>query len=552
MNTLNWHSGFAIGLILLACVSYARFKGPSWVRSYTTAARYCAGLIVYLLSQALMLYVLSAAALSIESVTRLFTESGLTLSELKFLTPIFFAVLLAWVLLLIPQCRQFARWLRHACRRIARSPVEASHLSSVIADADFAPSSELEMTVHSVLVRRGWESNQNWLPVAQPVQELWFKTSLLYQLLRDWESKRKYARFVEDARPEFDLLRKRYDQLSMKIVRTFRTIEGFGTVLAALSQNPGEQTGSSEEGDPAPSPGTEPATTLRTSITDILADVRIDIEFLYEYVCLLIARGVLTNEKTENGRFWRLRDFGFLLEKPSGTPAWIFPAAFGVVFCVMFLTYAVLGTGQTGESALSKAPMIVMIGTMQVVALIVAIVPKQYTGFANIDIDGRTPIKFVLVAGVAAFVLASPVSLLFRSFITLSLGAAFEGMLSSMPWMVMPAATAMATAYLIQDNRWHSIRSEFGRRILDAAFTGISLGLAAAVVRGLFMLMESVFVPDTNRIFVAMFLGVIIGLLVPHSVRDPTYLDNDELKKLARSRATQNTQRRIDGAIAAT
>jgi hypothetical protein len=512
-------------------------------------------LIVYLLSQALILYVFSAAALGIESLTRLFTESGFTLSELKFLTPIFFAVLLAWVLPLIPQCRRFGRWQRHACRRIAGSPLEAHHLASVIADADFAASSELETTVHSVLVRRGWEPNQHWLPVAHPVQELWFKTSLLYQLLREWESRRKYARFVEDARAEFDLLRKRYDQLSMKIVRTFRTIEGFGTVLAALPQHPGEQTASSEKGAPAPSPETEPATTLRTSITDMLSDVRIDIEFLYEYICLLIARGVLTNEKTENGRFWRLRDFGFLLEKPSGTPTWIFPAAFGVVFCVMFLTFAVLGTGEAGESALSRAPMIVMIGTMQVVALIVAVVPKQYTGFANIDIDGRTPFKFILVAGVAAFVLALPVSLLFRSFITLSLRAAFDGMLSAMPWMVMPAVTAMATAYLIQDNRWHSIRSELWRRVLDAAFMGISLALAAELVRGLFMLTGSSFVPEANRIFVAMILGVIIGLLVPHSVRDRTYLDNDELKELARSRTSENTQRnqrRVDRAIAAT
>jgi hypothetical protein len=284
----------------------------------------------------------------------------------------------------------------------------------------------------------------------------------------------------------------------------------------------------------------------------MLADIRVDIEFLYEYICLLIARGVLTNEKTENGRCWQLRNFGFLLEKPSGTLTWIFPAAFGVVFCVMFLTYAVLGTGETGESALSRAPMIVMIGTMQVVALIVAIVPKQYTGFANIDIDGRTPIKFIVVAGVAAFVLALPVSLLFRSFITLSLGAAFDGMLSAMPWMVMPAATAMATAYLIQDNRWHSIRSQLWRRMLDAVFMGISLGLAGEVVRGLFMLMESAYVPDANRIFVAMILGVIIGLLVPHSIRDRSYLDNEELKELARSRTSQNTERHVDRAIAAT
>ena len=552
MYTLNWHSGFALGLVLLACVSYVRFKGPSWIRSYTTAARYCTGLIVYLLSQTLILYVFSAAALSIESLTRLLTESGLSLSELKFLTPIFFAALLAWVLPLIPQCRRFADWQLGACRRIAGSPLETRHLSSAIADAEFAASSELEATVHSVLVRRGWEPNQHWLPVAHPVQELWFKTSLLYQLLREWESKGKFARFVEDARPEFDLLRKRYDQLSMKVVRTFRTIEGFGTVLAALSKHSGEQTGSSEDADPTPSPETDPTTTLRTSITDMLADVRIDIEFLYQYICLLIARGVLTKELTENGRFWRLRNFGFLLEKPSGTPTWIFPAAFGAVFCVMFLTYAVLGTGETGASALSRAPMIVMIGTMQVVALIVAIVPKQYTGFANIDINGRTPFKFILVAGVAAFVLALPVSLLFRSFIALSLKAAFGGMLSAMPWMVMPAATAMATAYLIQDNRWHSIRSQLWRRILDAIFMGIALGLAAELVRVLFILMEAAFVPDANRIFVAMILGVIIGLLVPHSVRDRSYLDNDELKELARSRSSQNTQRHVDGAIAAT
>jgi len=548
MEIFNWHTGFTIGLLILASVSFGRYRGPSWVRSYTSAARFYSGMVIYLLSQVFILYVFSAAALSIEALSAFFTTRGVEQSELRFLTPIVFAGLLAWVLPLIPQGRRLVLWQRNACRRIAGSPAEAYALSRQLAEAEFVAGEELETTVRSVLVRRGWDPDQTWLPVGQPVQELWFKTSLLFELLREWESEPRYAQFIDDTETEFDIIRKRYDQLSMKVVRTFQTIERFGTVLGELSRYSDNEATLTGDKQAAAARLVESKSELRAGIADILSDVRLDIEFLYENICLLIARAVLTNQKTAGGRFWRLRNAGFLLEKAVGTPAWIFPATFGLVIGVFFLSFAVFGTGTSGNYV-RTASIIVMIGTMQVVALVVAILPKQYLGFANIDINGRTPFDFILGTGIATFILALPISLLFRSFIYLNLGEAFDNMVAKLPWLVMPCATAMTIAYLIQDNRWHSIRSELTRRVLDALSMTLALSLAFVIVKVLFSLM-GVSYPSLDRIVIAMVLGFVIGFLVPHYIRDRTYLDDDELKELARK--SRHASADGDGAIAAT
>ena len=549
MEIFTWHSGFAIGLIVLASVSFGRYKGPSWVRSYTTAARYYSGLVVYLISQVFLLYVLSAAALSIEALTTLITERWLALSELRFLTPIVFAALLAWVVPLVPQGRRLIRWQRDACRRIAGSPAEAYALSRQLAEAEFVPGAELESTVRSVLIRRGWDPDQSWLPVGRPVQDLWFRTSLLYELVREWDSNPRYAQFLDDAGPQFDIIRKRYDQLSMKIVRTFQSIERFGTVLAELSRYSDEEATLTGDKKAAAERLVESKSELRAGISDMLSDVRLDIEFLYDNVCLLIARAVLVNEKTARGRFWQLRNAGFLLEKPIGTPAWIFPAAFGVVICAMFLGFAVLGTGFSDRDYVRTVSIIVMIGTMQVVALLVAILPKQYMGFANIDIHGRTPFDFILSAGVATFVLALPISFLFRSFIYLSLSKALEDMIAKMPWLIMPCVTAMTIAYLIQDNRWHSVRSERMRRVLDALFLAVTLSFGFLIIKAVFTLAGGPFVPPYQAIYISVLMGLVIGFLVPHFIRDRAYLDDEELKEIARKSRRAPTN---ESAVAAT
>ena len=549
MAIVNWHTGFLIGLIVLASVSFGRYKGPSWVRSYTSAARFYSGLVVYLISQVFVLYVLAAVVLSIESLTAFFTDRWLNLSELRFLTPIVFAALLAWGLPLIPQGRRLVVWHRDACRRIAGSPAEAYALSRQLASSEFVASEELESTVRSVLVRRGWDPDQSWLPVGRPVQELWFKTSLLYELIREWDSEPRYARFLDDAGTEFDIIRKRYDQVSMKVVRTFQTIERFGTVLAELSRYSDEEATLTGDKQAAAARLVESKSELRAGISDMLSDVRLDIEFLYENICLLVARAVLINEKTAGGRFWRLRNFGFLLERSAGTTAWIFPAVFGLVICVLFLAFTVFGTGTSG-SLMRTSSIVVMIGAMQVVALLVAILPKQYLGFANVDIHGRTPFDFILGTGIATFILALPVSLLFRSFIYLNLSKAFEDMIAKLPWLVMPCVTSMALAYLIQDNRWHSISSELIRRALDAVFLAFAMSLAYFVVKALFVLTGAQFVPTNDRVLIPAILGLAIGFLVPHFIRDRTYLDDEELKEMARKSRRASADQ--GGAIAAT
>ena len=84
---------------------------------------------------------------------------------------------------------------------------------------------------------------------------------------------------------------------------------------------------------------------------------------------------------------------------------------------------------------------------------------------------------------------------------------------------------------------------------MDAVFMGCTLAGGIVIVIWLFGWIQGTYEVEYNRIPVGVAMGLIIGYLVPHAVRDPTYLDDHQLKQLKeKSRRGQPPH----GAVAAT
>ena len=113
-------------------------------------------------------------------------------------------------------------------------------------------------------------------------RRLWLKAAVVFHQIRGWADDPGYRRFVGGAATEFDVLRQRFDQLSMKVVRVSETVDR----LALMSPCP---TAASSSDD---------ASTAREIITRLYTDVREDVSFFWRNTCLFVAHGVLAVSAT--------------------------------------------------------------------------------------------------------------------------------------------------------------------------------------------------------------------------------------------------------------
>jgi hypothetical protein len=522
--THHWSLHFLLGAFVVWIVASRRFNTPSWCRSYTTAARYRCMSALYALSQVFICYVLSATLYA--------ASSGGEQSSDILLPAVLPAVLITiW---LVPMIPKFEAWLRLSLQRLAGIGDEAAWLRRMLLGADFSASKDVEAQVKSLLVRRGFDPDQNWFPPAEPTQALWLKAATVFHGLRTWESERGLGGFIVESRNEFDALRQRFDQLSLKVSRTFGNIERFGSMMYRLSQSAGDVV----HRDNSPLPGNSDASdirvTLRKSIENTLDGLREDIASFLNDTCLLIARAVLSCESTESQRMSRLQDLGFRVQAREMRPVNVLLYAFAAVAACMVTAFAVLGTGTSGGTRLgATAIRIVMIATIQVTALLVAIIPKTLWGFANPGISERTPITFVVGAGAVAAFLSVPVGLAFRLLMFRGWHAAWTDFASTYPWVMMAFTTAAVTACLIQDHRWASTRSRARAQQKDAAVMGIAMSVSIYLVQlWLWRVHGPNFLGDMEGVIgmgvFAFLMGASIGYVVPASFRESRRLPSGE------------------------
>jgi hypothetical protein len=521
-----WWPQLFLGFIVLAVAKGIRFGTPSWVRSYTTAGNYYVGLLVY------VLFIGLAYLLLAEIIRR--TALGAIKKDLmpSWLDPwISLApLLIAFALLLLSRFRPLSSleaWFRKKLYDLIRYPGHAYRLTEVLFRSKYERSGQIETEVRSLLLGRGYDPNQNWLPVADPMRDLWFKAAILFHQIRNWESNKRYRRFLSNARVEFDVLRQRFDQLSFKVPRVFEMLERLGILLSTAVPVAASDSHPSSAGSAVGSEYQETTEAVKTTISDLLSDLQEDVAFFLRNVCLFIARGVLSNSLTSSKCFQRLKDLGFTVETPCPSTVHVLLTAFIVFLISLYIPIAVSDPGIKGDFPFLF--LIVMIATIQVIALATAILPKRRYGFANEDINGRPPWAFIIMAGLVALVFAALVSLGFRCLAFLDWSKALRDFSCNSPWVLMAFLTAGVSAFLIQDSRWASTSSLWKKRMKDALVMALSNSAMMVIV----LLIFRTIIPDPcggmlNHLkhiswilpLVAGFsIGFVIGLLVPSAFR---------------------------------
>lgn len=529
-----WYVGFVLGSIIVATMASMRFNRPSWQRSYTTSFRYHLALALFLILQITVYYVL--CSITRHAVLNFGNFEAEDRSVVMLGSPILIALVVG---LLLPLVRPYERWPRAKLLSVAGIPGEGEQLAILLEGAPFAASEAVLAEAKSSMVRRGLDPDHRWLAPAEPVKQLLVKAAVVFLQLRSWESNPRYKHFFAEARISFDNLRQRFDQLSLKVSRTFSDIERIGEVSYLLSTSHAEPASeqaltSSSADRQIPLEGSTASGgegIIKKIVEDLLSDLHEDVATLFKDFCRFIARAVLTCEFTERMRTQRLRELGFQLETRgvAGSFNALFYAG-AVILFGLWLFFAAFATGADHPSEVPIPLLVVMITAIQVGALTVAIVPKVFWKFANSGLSGRTPVGFVVGAGLAAVVVSSCLNLVVGFLVLKGWDGAWLRLQHTYPWVLSAFSTAATTAYLVQDQRWAGVGSIKRQRMLDALVMGVVMCLASLAVR--FWFFE--FSPDQRdhtqdfdvsiRLMVSLIfsflLGGLIGYIVPGAFRE--------------------------------
>lgn len=503
-----------LGFFILALLKWKRFGTPSWVRSYTTAGKYYLGQAAYLVFAGFLYLLLVAVAWRL--TTRENPELGLI------------PLLILFILLLLLQFRPLSSlegWFRKRLYDLIGYPIEAYRLTEVMFRSKHSAPKPIEMEVKSLLQSRGYDPDKTWLPMEDPMRELWLKAAILFRLVRGWEGNKRYRGFLSNARVEFDGLRLRFDQLSFKVPRIFETVERFGILLSA-TQGAAPSASSPDSADPSGRTEVQESIekTVKATIDGLISDLREEVDFFLRNVCLFIARGVLSNTLTYKSCKRSLEELGFEVQESRPTPMSVLLKA-AVIFMIGLAIPVAMSNLDTEEHFPFRTG---MIATLQVIALATAIFPKRRYGFANEDIYGHPPWAFILGAGGFAVVLAGLVGLGFRALAFKNWNAALNDFFCNLPWLLMVFSTTAVSAFLIQDSRWASTASLRAKRMRDAAVMASIMIITTAIVLVIFQLVQTHTSCDMASLLEHKYMivattgiiGFLIGYLVPSAFRD--------------------------------
>jgi len=489
-------------MFVLALVAVVGFDRPTWSRTFTTVVRFRLALAAYVLMQVLVMLLLYLA------MRWLFTTTGSmggVEGWIRPSSPVWLSVTATLLLFAIPAV---ADPLRRLLQRAAGVPRQAHQLAALLGETRLEMSDAQRQEARDLLEHRGIEQEQHWLHREQATQELMLRATRLHLLLRKWPTEPRMKRYVGVAKNDLDLLRQRFDELSLRISRSFGTMENLGEITQLLCG----------PGSPVQQ---QTAHLIRKIIHDMLREMGADISEFCSHACLLIARGVICTEPTAKRRQRALAELGFrvaAVPDPSMSYGVLATAAATLYFGIA-LFFALVGTT---PRAIGVAALVFIITLTQIGALMVAIVPKMRWGFANAGLGGRTPVSFVIGAGAAAVVLAVAINLLAGALLIGGWQGGLSRLNNAAPYLISPFATAATTAWLVQDHRWRAVASHRARRWLDAATMALVWLVVSAVATELAMLWigPDVAIGAFLQAMVGGFLiGGAVGAVVPAAFR---------------------------------
>lgn len=489
------------GSLAAGVVAWTAFHRPSWVRSTTTRWRCALGACLHALLYIAWFWLAGWVFARLVGV------------PLRSAGPAWVGLLVVLTTLgITPVARRPREWLRH---RVARAPFEAQRLARRLGEAEYRLDPARAEQARVMLLRRGVDVSNDWLPITQPAHQLMLRATVIFLQILAWEEQGRYSALLDEARNEFDELRQRFDRLTLRAARSLCGIERVGEIRLHHNESAGG-------GDDAHAQQIDRP--LRALVNDLNADLCDDANAFYREACMLCARAVLSAHRSSRRRIEALGHMGFTIaEEPMQSG---YMALFnGLVVLMLGMTIYLVFAPSLKSDVLEQEQLFVVIVATQLAALAFAIVPKLHFGFANAGLTRRTPRDFVLGAGLAA---AS-----FHLLLNASAGylvGDWEGLttrLHEVRFIVLsPFTTAACMAWLVQDHRWRHVDGALRRRLLDGlvlggTWFGISLTLQAIRLALGGSGQSSAFGEVAMRLFYAFCFGGAIGLTVPHLVRPP-------------------------------
>lgn len=503
MNNHIWMPDVLCAGVVIVLFSYIGFSVPSWSRTYTTALRYYLALAVqaaFYLFVFLLMYAIFQRGLTHYMGGR---PAATELAPLSVVWPAFLAALCLCKLPLLSSRPRI--WLR----RMACIPAKAHAVTRRLQEAELMFAPEIGKDARVVLLNRGIDVDDKWLPPAEPAHKLLLKATSLFIQVRRWENDRHFKRFLGEAGNDFDLLRHRFDQISFRVARMLASIERLGEIRSLMPGKSGESANESDRVDAL----------LRTIIGNMVTDACEEIGIFYHDICLIVARAALTNRSTSQGRYALLRSLGFVLPRrdpPAGYRVLAYGAALLAIGIWIFLLVLPAAVAQIGPRALEAVITLIVIGSLSI-----AIVPKLHWGFANAGLHAKTPVGFVVGAGICAAIFAAVVNLAAGAILVGGWPGALERLREGAPYFPLPAILSATIAWLIQDHRWLAVSSPQSRRLRDAATLATTWMLGAIATR---VLLHMFGIPQSagpTAVFaLGMFVfGSVIGYFTPESIR---------------------------------
>lgn len=524
MNDSAQYIRFILGMLLIAAIAGMSFNRPSWARTYTSFLRYATSASLFIFLQVLIYYFVSLLAQYVAHSVAANSQTPLAL-----FSPTLISVA---VTVLIAQHTLIDQTLRDKLHSLAGVPEVALKLTQALVDAPFNAKEQETQEAKLLLLRRGIDCDQDWLVPAQASQELFLKATIVYLRIKEWEQQHRFSGFMTEVRHDFDRMRDRFDRLSLKFSRTFSQIEELGDIKRIATTVGLEKLASTgidvEQCDAK----------LKKVINDILGDLHEDISAFHRAVCRLLARRTLSCYLTADDRRRQLRDYGYELAVDVPSPAYqVFTYAAVVLLASISLFFAM--AARLPNVTLSVPALVVLITVIQLGALAIAIVPKLFWGFANAGIAKRTPVLFVLGAGLAATLFSVLVNCVFGLLQMQGWLGVVERLRESRPYLPSAFATAAAMAFLVQDHRWGFSQSHVVRRFCDATLMGVVwlvVSLGSTLLNPIPI--QAPATGSSNILINALFgfaVGFALGYIVPGSFRQthsvvPRLLGTDDLR----------------------
>jgi len=485
------------------------FNRPSWLRTYTTAARYVEAAVVHMCAYVLLM-ALVCAVLNALKVRLGLDDRGTIAVEI--------ALFVALVVRGLPWTASRIRAWAH---RVAGTPAAGHAYAAALANAGFEPPEQARAQALQILRSRGIDVTQDGLPPARPVLQTAQELTALFVQLRDWEQDRRFRSFLVETGNDFHRLRQGFDRVLLQAARSLATIQKIATlhqlVVAEREADHGHR---------------EASTLVKTIVERIAYDMCEELHQFHREAKEFAARGVMASCWTSRSRSSALARLGFQPGdyEPRRSYGMVVLNLALLLFFACWIFVVLRGSSSTGN--LDVGVQILLVTLLVASSIGLAAYPIRHWAIANAGIRRRTPVLFVVGTGVAAVLVSIVLSVVVGAVLVGGREGAGVALRATVFMLHSMAMTSMAIAWLAQDHRWGHERDEDHRRVFDgAAFAAVwmvstvvwaslvssagvtgALGLSPQPLTGMDILFDLLF---------AVVIGGPIGYFLPSSVRRP-------------------------------